>query len=156
MVHSHGLSAAIFAQGWTYETQKDFVDAESKMWSSFHPYLTHRGPGQLPLRTSFCQGHGHAQYADGKVGLALCLYQVQECGFKVLHNLCTISDRCAHNIEVFKYSFHLFLCLIYIVAVTGGEVRAMAQPEQTAASTPLGAGMISLSEASYSLLTKTC
>ncbi|KAK4291410.1 hypothetical protein Pmani_035760 [Petrolisthes manimaculis] len=68
-IRSYGLSAAIFAPGWTHEcdTGLSFEDSEAKMWSDLHPFLTYHGPGQLPVATSFCQGYGHAIYDEGKM-----------------------------------------------------------------------------------------
>ncbi|KAK8735429.1 hypothetical protein OTU49_005386 [Cherax quadricarinatus] len=63
----HNLSAAIFAQGWTHETQDNFVEAEKMMWSSLAPYLAHHGPSCLPFRTSFCQGFGSKHFLRGKI-----------------------------------------------------------------------------------------
>ncbi|XP_071527867.1 uncharacterized protein ENGase isoform X2 [Panulirus ornatus] len=67
VARSHNLSVAIFAQGWTYETQDDFVEAEKKLWNSLAPYLAHHGPQCLPFRTSFCQGFGEKCFFRGKV-----------------------------------------------------------------------------------------
>lgn len=67
VVRKYGLSAAIFAPGWTFETQDNFVEAEKCMWRSLAPYLNHQGPQHLPLTTSFCQGYGDHFYCRGKV-----------------------------------------------------------------------------------------
>ncbi|XP_042212805.1 cytosolic endo-beta-N-acetylglucosaminidase 2-like [Homarus americanus] len=64
---AHNLSAAIFAQGWTYETQDNFVEAENRLWDSLAPYLAHHGPQCLPFRTSFCQGFGEKCFLRGKI-----------------------------------------------------------------------------------------
>ncbi|XP_045593831.1 cytosolic endo-beta-N-acetylglucosaminidase [Procambarus clarkii] len=67
VVRANKLSAAIFAQGWTYETQDNFVEAEKKMWKSLAPYLAHHGPCFLPFMTSFCQGFGEKYFLQGKI-----------------------------------------------------------------------------------------
>lgn len=69
VARSHNLSVAIFAQGWTYETQDNFMEAEKVVWSSLAPYLAHHGPQCLPFRTSFCQGFGEKSFFRGKVSI---------------------------------------------------------------------------------------
>ncbi|XP_045112960.1 cytosolic endo-beta-N-acetylglucosaminidase-like isoform X2 [Portunus trituberculatus] len=67
VVRKHDLSAAIFAPGWTYETQPDFIEAERRLWESLSPFLTHQGIEDLPFTTSFCQGFGEHLFIKGKV-----------------------------------------------------------------------------------------
>lgn len=67
VVRAQELSAAIFAQGWTYETQENFVEAENKLWLSLSPHLCHHGPADLPFKTSFCQGFGEKLFSQGEV-----------------------------------------------------------------------------------------
>lgn len=69
LARKYDLSAAIFAPGWTYETQTDFVEAERRVWGSLAPFLTHRGLQDFPFTTSFCQGFGEHLYCRGKVDL---------------------------------------------------------------------------------------
>ncbi|KAK7085021.1 hypothetical protein SK128_026538 [Halocaridina rubra] len=63
---SQELSAALFAQGWTYENQDDFEGNEEKLWKSLSPYLFYHGPRSLPFRTSFCQGVGEKKFFRGE------------------------------------------------------------------------------------------
>lgn len=67
VVRKHDLSAAIFAPGWTHETQPDFMEAERRLWGSLAPFLTHRGIQDLPFTTSFCQGSGEYFFCKGKM-----------------------------------------------------------------------------------------
>ncbi|GLH17119.1 Cytosolic endo-beta-N-acetylglucosaminidase, partial [Gryllus bimaculatus] len=53
-----GLSAALFAPGWTHEALgggAHFACNEHLFWARLRPHLHVRGPARLPLRTSFCQ-----------------------------------------------------------------------------------------------------
>lgn len=67
VVRKHDLSAAIFAPGWTHETQPDFMAAERRLWGSLAPFLTHQGIQDLPFTTSFCQGSGEHVFCKGKI-----------------------------------------------------------------------------------------
>ena len=64
-----GLSAALFAPGWTHERLGGvrFPVAEDVLWGRLAPLLTVSGPALLPLTTAFCQGRGLRRYADGQV-----------------------------------------------------------------------------------------
>lgn len=66
LARKNNLSAAIFAQGWTHETQENFEEAEDKLWQSLSPFLFHHGPKFLPFQTSFCQGIGKKKFVSGK------------------------------------------------------------------------------------------
>lgn len=66
LARANNLSVAIFAQGWTYETQENFEEAEDKLWQSLSPYLIHHGPKCIPFKTSFCQGIGEKKFMRGE------------------------------------------------------------------------------------------
>ncbi|CAL4091185.1 unnamed protein product, partial [Meganyctiphanes norvegica] len=69
LARKYDLSAAIFAQGWTFETKEydEFFQAENKLWSSLSPFLKFHGPVDLPFKTSFCQGFGEKVFKKGEV-----------------------------------------------------------------------------------------
>ncbi|KAL3876300.1 hypothetical protein ACJMK2_034164 [Sinanodonta woodiana] len=68
LVRNFSLSAAIFAQGWVYETQgmEKFTENENRFWSYLGPHCHCRPIKSLPLVTSFCQGYGQKYYLHGK------------------------------------------------------------------------------------------
>ncbi|KAB7502689.1 Cytosolic endo-beta-N-acetylglucosaminidase [Armadillidium nasatum] len=69
VIRKYNLSAALFAQGWTYEVlgAQNFFSNENIMWNSLEPFMQYHGPSSLPLTTSFCQGFGHNMFRNGKV-----------------------------------------------------------------------------------------
>ncbi|KAF2346101.1 Glycoside hydrolase family 85 [Trinorchestia longiramus] len=74
VIRSLGLSAAIFAAGWTHEVLgcSDFPANDAKFWRLLAPHLHKRGPSQWPLTSSFNEGCGKAFYNKGEVrGLSL-------------------------------------------------------------------------------------
>ncbi|KAF0296327.1 Cytosolic endo-beta-N-acetylglucosaminidase [Amphibalanus amphitrite] len=64
-----GLSAALFAPGWTHERlgAERFAAAEDALWDRLARLLPVSGPARLPLVTSFCQGRGLRRYSHGQV-----------------------------------------------------------------------------------------
>ncbi|XP_065301579.1 cytosolic endo-beta-N-acetylglucosaminidase-like [Dermacentor albipictus] len=69
VARKHGLSSAIFAAGWVYETQdkKKFAENQCRFWDFPEHCRAKWRLSTLPLRTSFCQGFGENLYNDGKV-----------------------------------------------------------------------------------------
>lgn len=70
VIHSLGLSVAIFAPGWVHEQKpedEDFLKREYTFWNKLWPYLYTHGPTKLPFSTSFCQGFGLKTYKNGQV-----------------------------------------------------------------------------------------
>ncbi|KAL5018759.1 hypothetical protein ScPMuIL_004481 [Solemya velum] len=69
MIANHGLSTALFAPGWVYETrgEDDFIQNDKRFWSLLHGYLPCHSHCELPLATSFCQGCGNKFYLNGEV-----------------------------------------------------------------------------------------
>ncbi|XP_018021119.1 cytosolic endo-beta-N-acetylglucosaminidase-like [Hyalella azteca] len=69
VIRQHGLSAAIFAPGWTHEVLgcSDFPANDMKFWRLLGPYMRERGPASWPLRSCFSGGRGRATYSQGKV-----------------------------------------------------------------------------------------
>ncbi|XP_064478947.1 LOW QUALITY PROTEIN: cytosolic endo-beta-N-acetylglucosaminidase-like [Ornithodoros turicata] len=67
-VRKLGLSAAIFAPGWVYETQeKDkFTENQCRFWN-FPKELCRSQFSSLPIVTSFCQGFGRKMFEAGKI-----------------------------------------------------------------------------------------
>ena len=70
VIRQNGLSAAIFAPGWIYETHpvEQFHELSSKFWLSLLPDLNiHDLMIELPMETSFCPGHGKLLFRNGQV-----------------------------------------------------------------------------------------
>ncbi|XP_065180787.1 uncharacterized protein LOC135811474 [Sycon ciliatum] len=67
-ISSHGLSAALFAFGWVWETQdkSDFSANMEKFWRLLSPRCVQFCPASLPILTSFSLGMGDALYIHGK------------------------------------------------------------------------------------------
>lgn len=67
--HKHGLSAAIFAAGWVFETQdqKQFVENQYRFWDFPQHCCPEWRVTSLPISTSFCQGYGKRLYERGEV-----------------------------------------------------------------------------------------
>nr|XP_022316431.1 cytosolic endo-beta-N-acetylglucosaminidase-like isoform X2 [Crassostrea virginica] len=68
-IRRFNMSAAIFAQGWVWETQgKDkFHENENRFWSLLDCLLPSHEITSLPLSTSFCQGFGKKYSLRGEV-----------------------------------------------------------------------------------------
>ncbi|XP_061606475.1 cytosolic endo-beta-N-acetylglucosaminidase isoform X2 [Phyllopteryx taeniolatus] len=69
IIRKYNFSAAIFAPGWVYETQKktEFRHNQDKFWALLKGNLSiHRPAVTLPFVSSFCQGFGNAVYCKGK------------------------------------------------------------------------------------------
>ncbi|KAL1455783.1 hypothetical protein MTO96_043628, partial [Rhipicephalus appendiculatus] len=64
-----GLSAAVFAAGWVYETQdqKNFAANQCRLWALPEDCRSQWRVTALPLSTTFCQGCGTSLYNQGKV-----------------------------------------------------------------------------------------
>ncbi|XP_075725100.1 cytosolic endo-beta-N-acetylglucosaminidase isoform X2 [Rhipicephalus microplus] len=64
-----GLSAAIFAAGWVYETQdeKNFAANQRRLWALSEDCRSQCKITALPLSTTFCQGCGPRLYNQGRV-----------------------------------------------------------------------------------------
>ncbi|XP_037522733.1 cytosolic endo-beta-N-acetylglucosaminidase isoform X3 [Rhipicephalus sanguineus] len=65
----NGLSSAIFAAGWVYETQgrEKFVENQYLFWNFPRHCRSEWRLSTLPLCTSFCQGFGRNLYKAGKL-----------------------------------------------------------------------------------------
>ncbi|XP_075558087.1 cytosolic endo-beta-N-acetylglucosaminidase-like isoform X1 [Dermacentor variabilis] len=63
-----GLSAAVFAAGWVYETQekKNFGKNQYRLWNFPDDCCSEFRLTKLPLSTSFCQGFGKQAFAAGQ------------------------------------------------------------------------------------------
>ncbi|KAL1474810.1 hypothetical protein MTO96_020455 [Rhipicephalus appendiculatus] len=68
LVRRCGLSAAVFAAGWVYETQgkKNFAKNQCRLWSFPDNCCSEWRLTKPPLSTSFCQGFGSKLFADGQ------------------------------------------------------------------------------------------
>lgn len=61
VARSRALSVALFAPGWTHETQASdykFFNIERKFWCKLWPYLYIHVPDSIPFETTFNQGVG--------------------------------------------------------------------------------------------------
>ncbi|KAL3178759.1 hypothetical protein MRX96_009438 [Rhipicephalus microplus] len=67
LVRRCGLSAAVFAAGWVYETQgkKNFVKNQYRLWTFPDDCCSEWRLTKPPLSTSFCQGFGSRVFEDG-------------------------------------------------------------------------------------------
>ncbi|KAK7604034.1 hypothetical protein V9T40_004307 [Parthenolecanium corni] len=68
-VRSFGMSAAIFAFGWTYEVEakvnaKNFFSVEKEFWSKLLPYLYIHCPSCVPFKTDFNIGVARTRHND--------------------------------------------------------------------------------------------
>ncbi|KAL1450284.1 hypothetical protein MTO96_028034 [Rhipicephalus appendiculatus] len=68
LVRRCGLSAAVFAAAWVYETQckKDFAKNQYRLWNFPDSCCSEWRLTKPPLSTSFCQGFGSKVYANGQ------------------------------------------------------------------------------------------
>ncbi|XP_071107359.1 cytosolic endo-beta-N-acetylglucosaminidase-like [Haliotis cracherodii] len=68
-IRQANLSAAIFAQGWVYETQgvENFTRNEDRFWQLLHDYCSTPTFTSPLLCTSFCQGEGQKYFCKGEV-----------------------------------------------------------------------------------------
>jgi len=66
----HGLSAAIFAPGWVYESHpiEKFHELNTKFWRTLLSNLNIHIVIESPVETSFCSGYGLSQFRNGEVG----------------------------------------------------------------------------------------
>ncbi|KAK8758019.1 hypothetical protein V5799_004347 [Amblyomma americanum] len=66
-VRTHGLSAAIFAAGWVYETRlkNSFIKNQYRLWDFPDDICPEWRFTALPISTSFCQGLGHSRFSAG-------------------------------------------------------------------------------------------
>ncbi|XP_075559498.1 cytosolic endo-beta-N-acetylglucosaminidase-like isoform X1 [Dermacentor variabilis] len=64
-----GLSAAVFAAGWVYETKdkNSFARSQYRLWTFPDDCCSEWRLIELPLSTSFCQGFGGKTFAAGKI-----------------------------------------------------------------------------------------
>ncbi|XP_067672168.1 cytosolic endo-beta-N-acetylglucosaminidase-like isoform X2 [Haliotis asinina] len=83
-IRQANLSAAIFAQGWVYETlgAENFTKNEDRFWQLLHDYCSSSTFTSPLLCTSFCQGEGQKYFCKGEVAkdrpwYNLSLQQVQ-------------------------------------------------------------------------------
>ena len=69
MIRDHGLSAALFAPGWVYETQdrEHFFEHQDKFWKLLAPFCTTHPISSLPIVSSFSRGFGEHVTIDGEV-----------------------------------------------------------------------------------------
>lgn len=71
LIRKHGLSVAIFAQGWTHEYfgPTNFHKVEDIFWAQLMPYLYIHVPifENESFATSFCRGIGLNHYSSGKI-----------------------------------------------------------------------------------------
>ncbi|KAH7943252.1 hypothetical protein HPB52_006571 [Rhipicephalus sanguineus] len=69
LVRRCGLSAAVFAAGWVYETQgkRNFAKNQYRLWSFPDNCCSDWRLTKPPLSTSFCQGFGTRVFEDGKL-----------------------------------------------------------------------------------------
>lgn len=69
VARKHGLSSAIFAAGWVYETQdkKEFVANQCRFWDFPERCCPEWRVTTLPLCTSFCQGFGEKLFKAGEM-----------------------------------------------------------------------------------------
>uniref|UniRef100_A0A6A7FVT6 Cytosolic endo-beta-N-acetylglucosaminidase-like n=1 Tax=Hirondellea gigas TaxID=1518452 RepID=A0A6A7FVT6_9CRUS len=67
VIREQGLSAAIFAPGWCYETLgcEGFTENNCTFWGLLDEFLYQHGPRTLPLYTTFSEGSGDVIYCDG-------------------------------------------------------------------------------------------
>ncbi|KAL3178760.1 hypothetical protein MRX96_009439 [Rhipicephalus microplus] len=68
LVRRCGLSAAVFAAGWVYETQckKDFSKNQYRLWNFPDSCCSEWRLIKPPLSTSFCQGFGSKAFEEGQ------------------------------------------------------------------------------------------
>ncbi|XP_048761260.1 cytosolic endo-beta-N-acetylglucosaminidase-like [Ostrea edulis] len=68
-IRRFNMSAAIFAQGWVWETQgkEKFTENENRFWSLLDCLLPSNETNCMPLSTTFCQGFGEKYSLLGKV-----------------------------------------------------------------------------------------
>ncbi|KAL1450283.1 hypothetical protein MTO96_028033 [Rhipicephalus appendiculatus] len=68
LIRRCGLSAAVFAAGWVYETQgkRNFVKNQYRLWSFPDDCCSEWRLTKPPLSTSFCQGLGSRVFEDGQ------------------------------------------------------------------------------------------
>ncbi|XP_075558086.1 cytosolic endo-beta-N-acetylglucosaminidase-like isoform X4 [Dermacentor variabilis] len=68
LVRRCGLSAAVFAAAWVYETQekKKFEKNQYRLWNFPDDCCSEFRLTKLPLSTCFCQGFGKHTFADGQ------------------------------------------------------------------------------------------
>ncbi|XP_065218337.1 cytosolic endo-beta-N-acetylglucosaminidase [Planococcus citri] len=67
VVRSNGLSMALFATGWTYETQASddkFFEVERKFWAKLWPHLYIHLLDTLPFKITFNQGVSHEPFTS--------------------------------------------------------------------------------------------
>jgi len=79
VIRKHGLSAAIFAHGWSHEVEQegtDFLTRDRRLWAPLRPFLVFHGPSSLPLVTVFSDGRGNATYREGEVVSAAPWYDL--------------------------------------------------------------------------------
>lgn len=71
IIRKHGLSVAIFAQGWTHEYfgASNFYKIEDIFWAQLMPYLFIHVPiyERESFKSSFCRGSGLNYYRCGKI-----------------------------------------------------------------------------------------
>lgn len=66
----HGLSVALFAQGWVYEkfSQRNLLKNQKRFWDFLRPFLISPGESvvcRLPFETSFDHGRGKCVFKNG-------------------------------------------------------------------------------------------
>ncbi|KAL2558258.1 Cytosolic endo-beta-N-acetylglucosaminidase 1 [Forsythia ovata] len=70
VIKKDGVSAAIFAPGWVYETNQppDFQTAQNRWWGLVEKSwgVVQNYPKILPFYSNFNQGHGYHIYVDGE------------------------------------------------------------------------------------------
>lgn len=95
----YGLSAAIFAPGWVYETHpvEQFQELNTKFWLSLLSCLKIHYIVEFPLETSFCPGYGLSRFHNGEV-----IYVVKPKGRILDKNLLLIFFHLQHN-TCFEY-----------------------------------------------------
>ncbi|XP_068605972.1 cytosolic endo-beta-N-acetylglucosaminidase [Brachionichthys hirsutus] len=80
VIRKHSFSAAIFAPGWVYETQKaksEFRDNQDKFWALLSDDLyVHGLASSLPFTSSFCQGFGNTFFWKGQCERKRCWFNL--------------------------------------------------------------------------------
>lgn len=140
VARKYGLSSAIFAAGWVYETQgkEKFAENQYRFWD----FPKHCRPvwclSTLPLCTSFCQGFGENLYKAGKVvekgsWFNLCKQQLQPCDQG--SSLC---DGCGTAVACTDYAYNGGSCLLLRFVPDANKPDAKPYFRLFACDLPLG------------------
>nr|XP_037286765.1 cytosolic endo-beta-N-acetylglucosaminidase-like [Rhipicephalus microplus] len=141
----HGLSSAIFAAGWVYETQErsKFAEHQYRFWNFPRHCRSEWRLSTLPLCTSFCQGFGKNLYKAGKLVQRGSWFNLSEQQLQPWDQGRSLCGGCGAAVACTDYAYNGGSCLLLRFAPSADKPDVKPYFRLFACDLPLGSLSIS-------------